>query len=149
VLRELSPSNALYVQSAVRHEPLPFNQVLFVQAAVRASQLESAARNARVDSVNTATPGVVSLLDPFALGAPTVQSDSANSAAENGKNAPQKTSDAPAGHDNVVTLEPADATADAADRITAVPRAAASFASQLQGVATRMRPPVAPTKRAG
>ena len=44
---------------------------LFVQRAVRASQLESLSRDVRISSqLNSATPGVSTLFDPFAMGAP-------------------------------------------------------------------------------
>ena len=62
--------NALYVQHAVRHEALMPATGLFVQQSVRASQLESLARHVRIESVNPAIAGVGTLLDPFAIGAP-------------------------------------------------------------------------------
>jgi hypothetical protein len=62
--------NALFVQHAVRHEALVSETGIFVQNAVRSSQLESLARNIRIDSFNSAIPGVGTLLDPFAIGAP-------------------------------------------------------------------------------
>ena len=62
--------NALFVQHAVRHEALVSEAGLFVQNSVRSSQFESLARNIRVDSFNSAIPGVGTLLDPFAIGAP-------------------------------------------------------------------------------
>jgi large repetitive protein len=61
---------ALYVQLAVRHQPITTDPSLWVQHAVRASQLESALRDASMDANNSATPGYSSLIDPFALGAP-------------------------------------------------------------------------------
>lgn len=61
---------ALYVQHAVRHEPIVTESGLFVQHAVRSAQLESRVRNAMIDAHQSATPGFASLLDPFALGAP-------------------------------------------------------------------------------
>jgi hypothetical protein len=60
------------VQHAVRHEALVSEVGLFVQNSVRASQLESLARNIRVDTFNSAISGVDTLLDPFALGSPVV-----------------------------------------------------------------------------
>jgi hypothetical protein len=62
--------NALFVQHAVRHEALVSESGLFVQNSVRSSQLESLARNTRVDSFNSAIAGVGTLLDPFAIGTP-------------------------------------------------------------------------------
>ena len=47
----------------------------FVHDAVRSSQLESLARSIRIDSFNSAVPGVSSLLDSFALGAPTASTE--------------------------------------------------------------------------
>lgn len=61
---------ALYVQHAVRHLPVAADTGLFVQQVVRASQLESALRDATLAAHNSAAPGYSSLLDPFALGAP-------------------------------------------------------------------------------
>ena len=43
---------------------------LFVQNAVRQSQAESMARNIGVTSFNSATSGVVSMLNPFEIGSP-------------------------------------------------------------------------------
>ena len=62
--------DALFVQRAVRHQSLTTDADLFVQQAVRASALESAGRDVLVgSSSNSATPGVSTLFDPFALGA--------------------------------------------------------------------------------
>jgi hypothetical protein len=68
----IGAQNALFVQHAVRHEALVSEVGLFVQNSVRASQLESLARNIRVDTFNSAVSGVDTLLDPFALGSPAV-----------------------------------------------------------------------------
>ena len=68
----IGSQNALFVQHAVRHEALVSEVGLFVQNAVRASQLESLARNIKVDTFNSAVPGVGTLLDAFALGSPVV-----------------------------------------------------------------------------
>jgi VCBS repeat-containing protein len=62
--------HSLHVQHAVRHQPIVSDIGLYVQQAVRASQLESAVRNAVLDAQHTATPGFDTLMDPFALGAP-------------------------------------------------------------------------------
>jgi hypothetical protein len=61
-------TNALYVQQAVRYQSLGLEQGLFVHDAVRSSQIESLARSIRIDSFNSAVPGVATLLDGFALG---------------------------------------------------------------------------------
>ena len=62
--------NALYVQQAVRYQSLGLEHGLFVHDAVYSSQLESLARSIRIESFNSAVPGVTSLLDGFALGSP-------------------------------------------------------------------------------
>jgi hypothetical protein len=64
--------HALYVQNAVRHEALTSEPNLFVQNVVRASQVESQARQILVNSFNSATPAVFSLLDAFAVTAPSI-----------------------------------------------------------------------------
>jgi len=66
----INPTPALHVQYAVRHQPITSDHGLFVQRAVRSSQLESQLRSATLDSQNSASPGYSSLFDPFALGAP-------------------------------------------------------------------------------
>jgi hypothetical protein len=63
-------SPALYVQQAVRHQPITTDPSLWVQHAVRASQLESQIRSALIDAHNSTTVGYSTLFDPFALGAP-------------------------------------------------------------------------------
>ena len=63
-------STALFVQHAVRHQELGTEHGLFVQDSVRSSQLESLARDLKVNSFNSAVTGVTTLFDPFALGAP-------------------------------------------------------------------------------
>ena len=63
-------SDGLFVQHAVRNESLVSDPTLFVQTVVRSSQLEALARSVRINSVNSATPGVSTVLDPFANGAP-------------------------------------------------------------------------------
>ena len=60
----------LFVQHAVRGVPVTPEPNLFVQNAVRQSQAESMARNIGVTSFNTATSGVVSMLNPFEIGSP-------------------------------------------------------------------------------
>ena len=63
-------SNALFVQQSVRHQSLGLEQGLFVHDAVWSSQLESLARAIRIESFNSAVPGVATLLDGFALAVP-------------------------------------------------------------------------------
>ena len=73
-LDSLKPAifDGLFVQHAVRNESLVSDPTLFVQTSVRASQLEASARSVRINSVNSATPGVSTVLDPFANGAPSL-----------------------------------------------------------------------------
>ncbi|WP_353392993.1 Ig-like domain-containing protein, partial [Hydrogenophaga sp. 5NK40-0174] len=66
---ELSMQPSLFVQHAVRHEPLDMSHTLHVQLAVRSSQVEAEVRDAAINSLNSANPVFDSLLDPFALGA--------------------------------------------------------------------------------
>jgi VCBS repeat-containing protein len=61
---------ALYVQHAVRYQPLDMDHALYVQHAVRAAQLESAIRSAAADASNSSTPGYATLFDAFATDAP-------------------------------------------------------------------------------
>jgi CshA-type fibril repeat protein len=72
---QTNPPTALYVQSAVRHQPLTADDSLYVQHSVRASQLEARFRDVRLVSLNAAVPGVTTLLDPFALGVPGVRAE--------------------------------------------------------------------------
>lgn len=58
------------MQHAVRHQELGTEHGLFVQGSVRSSQLESLSRGLKVNSFNSAARGLTTLLDPFALGAP-------------------------------------------------------------------------------
>ncbi len=137
--------NALYVQHSVRHEPLSTDSGLHVQNAVRASQLESAARNLRVGSFNSATSGVETLLDPFLVGAPLLfqkaLEPSEPATVKTTANAPvpddvqeSKTAIAPSDHPTLGLA------ADASLPPTSRHRAAPGFSSQLQRVAAEMRP---------
>jgi hypothetical protein len=66
----LRDSHALYVQHAVRHEPIATTHALHVQHSVRLSQAEAEIADAQSTSRgNTAAAGVSTLLDPFAIGA--------------------------------------------------------------------------------
>ena len=142
-------SSSLFVQHAVRHESLGTEHGLFVQDAVRASQLESLARGLRVGSVNSAAPGVSSLFDPFALGAPSV--DSRGPAAEVD---PQKVTATQVearsldelqkdvkNAEPLRTLPPT--TEAAASALPSQRRAADGFGAQLRRSATDFRPRVA------
>jgi len=142
----LDQPNALFVQHAVRHESLAMDHVLHVQAAVRASQLESAARNARVDAYHSAIPGMVTLFDPFALGAPLAGAGRAIGAADAG-DAEATPSSAPAdshaGHDGRAADAQGTQTRNLSAWSESPPaqlRAAPGFSSQLRQVAAEFRP---------
>jgi hypothetical protein len=60
----------LFVQHAIHGQDLVFMPHVFVQNAVRQSQLESTARNIGVTSFNSASNAVTSLLSTFDVGAP-------------------------------------------------------------------------------
>jgi CshA-type fibril repeat protein len=147
--RALYPSNALYVQHAVRHQPLATDHALHVQNAVRASQLESAARNARVDAYNSATPGMATLFDPFALGAPLAGAGRTTGAVGGEKTAPVRldTSEASQSALDGKVADARDARLqDQSARAQAAPPqsyAAAGFGSQLQRAAADFRPRMA------
>ena len=135
--------NALFVQHAVRHEALVSEAGLFVQNSVRSSQLESLARNIRVDNFNSATPGVGTLLDPFAIGAPP-----AAAASEAGRSERQSTTtsgiekpaDMPATKE-VEVVQPGrfDKTLDDNQTRQAKRRAADGFGAQLRRNASTFR----------
>jgi hypothetical protein len=63
-----SVPSSLYVQRAVRHQPVTSDHDMFVQRAVRASQLESALRQAVVDAGRWASQRAVSAMGPWPLG---------------------------------------------------------------------------------
>ncbi len=65
----------LFVQHAIHGQDLVFAPNVFVQNAVRQSQMESTARNIGVTSFNSATSGVTSLMSPFNLGSPNDAAD--------------------------------------------------------------------------
>lgn len=62
-----SASSSLHVQRAVRHQPVADDPGLFVQRAVRASQLESALRHAVADAVRWESLSPMALLGPWPL----------------------------------------------------------------------------------
>ena len=138
--------NALYVQHSVRHEPLSMDSGLHVQNAVRASQLESAARNARVNSFNSATTGFETLVDPFALGAPLLfQKALAPGEADRAKTAANSAMPQDSQESRAVDASPGySAPVRPGDAGFFVPmprhRAAPGFSSQLHRVAAEMRP---------
>ena len=124
---------ALHVQHAVRHQPIVMERGLFVQHAVRASQLESLVRSAMIDAHSSAT---TTLLNPFALGAPApldAQTRAADAPADptpsdaGTRSAPPDTAAPPADADRVESPH---------DQEPAVkPKAAAGFKAQLQRLA--------------
>jgi hypothetical protein len=145
-LTDFRGADSLYVQHAVRNEALTSDPSLFVQTSVRASQLESLARNVRLDSFNSALSGVNSLLDPFALGSPLVAATTplsdalekerqtpANSSADK-DTSPDAVKQAPASVVPSVRASAEDAPAPQVKR-----RAADGFASQLRQNAASFR----------
>lgn len=66
----LHESADIYVHLAVSDLPLVGDANAYVHEAVRASQIESAARAAAIAANNSAAPGYDSLLDPFGLSNP-------------------------------------------------------------------------------
>jgi hypothetical protein len=135
--------NSLFVQHAVRHQVLGQEHSLFVQDSVRSSQLESLARNLRVASFNSATSGVSTLFDPFALGAPVAGGLIAASDVEIQKSEvllPEiKTGSEP---DREVGFTAPGKPAPQTETPTRLPlrRAAEGFGAQLQRSATSFRP---------
>ena len=142
----IGAQNALFVQHAVRHEALVSEIGLFVQNSVRASQLESLARNIRVDSFNTAISGVGTLLDPFALGSPAVSpvtplAEALEKERQNTPTTKLEKEDSPQANSAVKVADPGRAPV-AADEVSAPQvkrRAADGFAKQLQRNATSFR----------
>jgi large repetitive protein len=121
----------LYVQLAVRHQPISTDPSLWVQHAVRSSQLESQIRAAYIEAENSAAPGNSSLIDPFALGAPRPEGSAIKVAEaevpDNRQEAIAKTVSEPAKSPEVVKAE-----AQTADKPVDKPRAAAGLRNQLQ-----------------
>ena len=121
----------LYVQLAVRHQPISTDPSLWVQHAVRSSQLESQLRAAYIEADNSAAPGNSTLVDPFALGAPK-PGDSPIKVAEaevpeNRQEAVAKAVSAP-----LAAPEAVKASVESADKPVDKPRAAAGLRNQLQ-----------------
>ena len=120
----LRDSHALYVQHAVRHEPIATTHALHVQHSVRLSQAEAEIADAQSTSRgNTAAAGVSTLMDPFAIGAPAPTIDAPAT--------PAATPDAP---------PPARTVAPAR-------QAAEGFSSQIRNAASDLRPRAAQTSR--
>jgi hypothetical protein len=137
-------TNALYVQQAVRYQSLGLENGLFVHDAVHTSQLESLARSIRIESFNSAVPGVSTLLDSFALGAPAVSTEVRVSEADGQR--PSTT--AMALTDKAVSEEPPaenavarqTSSAEIKAKTTVQSRGADSFATQLRRSAIGFRP---------
>jgi hypothetical protein len=125
---------ALHVQHAVRHQPIVTEQGLFVQHAVRSSQLESRLRNAIVDAHNSATAGYGSLLDPFALDASKPDGTAAVVAETEQQQArPQKST---ASSENEASPKAAAATNEVpVQKAVDLPRAAQGFRAQVERMA--------------
>ena len=157
----IGAQNALFVQHAVRHEALVSEVGLFVQNSVRASQLESLARNIRVDTFNSAISGVDTLLDPFALGSPAVSpvtplAEALEKERQNTPTSKLEKENSLQANNAVQVAEPARTLSTADDfSVTQVKRRAADgFATQLRRNATAFRTsalrpetPLAETKR--
>lgn len=120
---------ALYVQHAVRHQPISTDPSLWVQHAVRSSQLESMLRSTALDANNSATAGVSTLIDPFALGAP--QPEGPVKLAEIETPEPRQEAVAKAVPVEPVPQEPVKV-APAQEKVVEKPRAAAGLRNQLQ-----------------
>lgn len=140
LIKEPSPGEvqvvapALHVQHAVRHQPIVMEQGLFVQHAVRASQLESRLRNAIVDAHNSATAGYGSLLDPFALGAS--RSDGPAASVAEAEQQPARPQQATARGESEVAPQAAKAVDEApVQKAVELPRAAQGFRAQVERMA--------------
>ncbi|NWF48369.1 tandem-95 repeat protein, partial [Hydrogenophaga sp. D2P1] len=140
LIKEPSPGEvqvvapALHVQHAVRHQPIVMEQGLFVQHAVRASQLESRLRNAIVDAHNSATAGYGSLLDPFALG--TSKPDGTAASVAEAEPQPARPQQATARGESEAAPQAAKAVDDApVQKAVELPRAAQGFRAQVERMA--------------
>jgi large repetitive protein len=120
---------SLYVQHAVRHQPISTDPSLWVQHAVRSSQLESMLRSASLDANNSATVGVSTLIDPFALGAP--QPEGPVKLAEVETPEPRQEAVAKAVPVEAAPQEPVKV-APVQEKVVEKPRAAAGLRNQLQ-----------------
>jgi large repetitive protein len=90
------------VQHAVRHQPVTAEHGLFVQHAVRSSQLDAQVLSAALNAQNSASAGYSSLLNPFALGAPGTDSAGVQRVAAAEPDAPAKPVEAVAAKPGVV-----------------------------------------------
>ncbi|MBL8387903.1 MAG: tandem-95 repeat protein, partial [Hydrogenophaga sp.] len=127
---ELQPVRPdLYVQLAVRHQPISTDPSLWVQHAVRASQLESMVRGASLESNNSATPGYSTMIDPFALGAPRPGTADVKVAEVEVKDKAQEVAAKPAPEP---VVKPEAVKAEVADKAIEKPRAAVGLRNQLQ-----------------
>jgi hypothetical protein len=122
---------ALYVQSAVRHQPITTDPSLWVQHAVRSSQLESQLRAGAAIANNSATPGYGTLIDPFALGAPKPEGSPVTVADADAPEARQEAV-APAAVPPETQERAVKNTVDPAEKPVVKPRAAVGLRSQLE-----------------
>lgn len=121
----------LYVQLAVRHQPISTDPSLWVQHAVRSSQLESQIRGASLEASNSATPGYSSLMDPFALGTPQPEGSPVK-VADAGADQTRQETVAKAAPEPVAKPEVVKAVNPAPEKVVDKPRAAAGLRNQLQ-----------------
>ncbi|MEW6477897.1 MAG: cadherin-like domain-containing protein, partial [Pseudomonadota bacterium] len=134
---------AVHVQHAVRHQPVTSEHGLFVQHAVRASQLEARVRDAAINAqTNSAALGVSTLFDAFALGSPGSQaSDQSAPQAPVARTAAVSSASEAADKDKQQTgarVTSSDAaSAQPAEKVLVPgqPRASAGFRSQLEKMA--------------
>ena len=121
----------LYVTLAVRHQPITTDPSLWVQHAVRSSQLESQVRGASMEGNNSAAPGYSTLVDPFALGAPQPEGSPVK-VAESEAVEPRQDAVAKGAAEPQPASEPVKAGVETADKVVEKPRAAAGLRDQLQ-----------------
>jgi len=131
---------AVHVQHAVRHQPVTSEHGLFVQHAVRASQLEARVRDASINAqTNSAALGVSTLFDAFALGSPGSQaSDQSAPQASVARTAAVSSASEAADKDKqqtgarVTSSDAASAQPAEKALVPGQPRASAGFRSQLE-----------------
>ena len=147
---------ALHVQHAVRHQPVTSEHGLFVQHAVRGSQLEARVRDAAINAqTNSAALGVSTLFDAFALGNPGSQgpdrSTSQVSAADSSSISPAlQAADKDEQRSEVRTAGSDAASAQPAEKavVPNQPRTSAGFRSQLEKMARDRQVGARPMTRA-
>ena len=128
-VQEVRPD--LYVQLAVRHQQITTDPSLWVQHAVRSSQLESQLRGASLEASNSATPGYSSLMDPFALGTPQPEGSPVK-VADAGADQTRQEVVAKVAPEPVAKPDVVKAVSHAPEKVVDKPRAAAGLRNQLQ-----------------